>query len=110
MRPALGFGMPSPPPGSEGPWTAEGPKLSALARRWRAEAPDRVWLAGRRPPPERLGEGGFLLRGSPEPAKIIQDWVLEMWGYSIAAAKVGLKHQEFRNFQVEPSPSPSPSP
>lgn len=56
------------PPGSEGPWTAEGPKLSALARRWRAEAPDRVWLAGRRPPPERLGEGGFLLRGSPEPA------------------------------------------
>ena len=24
------------------------------------------------------------------------------WGYSIAAAKVGLKHQEFRNFQVEP--------
>eukprot|EP00908_Phaeocystis_cordata_P011790 Transcript_22745.p1 GENE.Transcript_22745~~Transcript_22745.p1 ORF type:complete len:563 (+),score=217.62 Transcript_22745:349-2037(+) len=29
-------------------------------------------------------------------------WVIEMWGYAIAAAKVGLKHQEFRNFQVEP--------
>lgn len=29
-------------------------------------------------------------------------WVIEMWGYSIASAKVGLSHQEFRNFQVEP--------
>ena len=29
-------------------------------------------------------------------------WVIEMWGYSIAAAKIGLKHQEFADFQVEP--------
>ena len=33
-------------------------------------------------------------------------WVIEMWGYAIAAAKVGLKHQEFRNFQVRPRPAP----
>jgi len=29
-------------------------------------------------------------------------WVIEMWGYAIAAAKIGLKHQEFADFQVEP--------
>ena len=29
-------------------------------------------------------------------------WVIEMWGYAIAAAKVGLIHQEFKDFQVEP--------
>jgi len=29
-------------------------------------------------------------------------WVIEMWGYAIAAAKLGLKHQEFADFQVEP--------
>jgi hypothetical protein len=29
-------------------------------------------------------------------------WVIEMWGYAIAAAAVGLRHQEFRDFQVEP--------
>ena len=29
-------------------------------------------------------------------------WVIEMWGYAIAAAKLGLKHQEFPDFQVEP--------
>ena len=29
-------------------------------------------------------------------------WVIEMWGYAIAAAKIGLKHQEFPDFQVEP--------
>ena len=29
-------------------------------------------------------------------------WVIEMWGYAIAAAAVGLKHQEFKDFQVEP--------
>jgi len=25
-----------------------------------------------------------------------------MWGYSVAAASIGLRHQEFRDFQVEP--------
>ena len=29
-------------------------------------------------------------------------WVIEMWGYAIAAAKIGLIHQEFKDFQVEP--------
>ncbi|KOO22719.1 hypothetical protein Ctob_008304 [Chrysochromulina tobinii] len=26
-------------------------------------------------------------------------WVIEMWGYAIAAAKIGLRHQEFSDFQ-----------
>jgi hypothetical protein len=26
--------------------------------------------------------------------------VIEMWGYAVAAASIGLKHQEFRDFQV----------
>ena len=29
-------------------------------------------------------------------------WVIEMWGYAIAAASIKLKHQEYRDFQVEP--------
>ena len=29
-------------------------------------------------------------------------WVIEMWGYAIAAAKIKLRHQEFPDFQVEP--------
>jgi len=29
-------------------------------------------------------------------------WVIEMWGYSVAAASVGLRHQVFADFQVEP--------
>jgi len=28
-------------------------------------------------------------------------WALEMWGYSIAAASLGIKHDVLRNFQVE---------
>eukprot|EP00966_Prymnesium_polylepis_P005925 135344-Prymnesium_polylepis.1 len=31
-------------------------------------------------------------------------WVIEMWGYSIAAAKIGLRHQEFADFQVAAPP------
>lgn len=27
-------------------------------------------------------------------------WVIEMWGYSVAAASIGLRHQEYRDFQV----------
>ena len=45
----------------------------------------------------------YTLRGSPEPAKIIQDWVLEMWGWSIAAASVGVKHKIVPSFQIEPN-------
>lgn len=29
-------------------------------------------------------------------------WVIEMWGYAIAAASIGLEHQLFADFQVEP--------
>mmetsp|Transcript_28537 Transcript_28537/g.66848 ORF Transcript_28537/g.66848 Transcript_28537/m.66848 type:complete len:586 (-) Transcript_28537:326-2083(-) len=29
-------------------------------------------------------------------------WVIEMWGYAVAAASLSLKHQELRDFQVEP--------
>ena len=28
-------------------------------------------------------------------------WVLEMWGYSIAAAQLGIQHALNRNFQIE---------
>ena len=31
----------------------------------------------------------------------MQGWVQEMWGYSIAAASVGIKHRLVRDFQVE---------
>ena len=31
----------------------------------------------------------------------MQGWVQEMWGYSIAAASLGVKHRLVRNFQVE---------
>ena len=27
------------------------------------------------------------------PARLIQDWVLEMWGWSIAAASMGIRHK-----------------
>ena len=30
-------------------------------------------------------------------------WVLEMWGYSIACARVGVKHYVWQQFQIEPS-------
>jgi len=44
----------------------------------------------------------YTLRGSPEPARIIQDWVLEMWGYSIAAASLGIRHK-VSTLQIEPN-------
>ena len=30
----------------------------------------------------------------------MQGWVQEMWGYSIAAAALGIKHRLVRDFQV----------
>ena len=37
------------------------------------------------------------------PAKMIQDWVLEMWGYAIAAASVGVRHKIVPGYQIEPN-------
>jgi len=44
----------------------------------------------------------YTLRGSPEPARIIQDWVLEMWAYAIAAASIGIRHK-VAVLQIEPN-------
>jgi len=37
------------------------------------------------------------------PARIIQDWVLEMWGYAIAAASLGIRHTIIPSYQIEPN-------
>ena len=42
------------------------------------------------------------LRSNGDAEKVIQGWVQEMWGYSIAAASVGVKHRLVEEFQVEP--------
>jgi len=46
-------------------------------------------------------ETSVSLKTEPE-ADSRLGWVIEMWGYAIAAAKIGLRHQEFADFQVEP--------
>lgn len=43
----------------------------------------------------------YGLRSSDEAERVMQGWVQEMWGYSIAAASLGIKHKLVRNFQVE---------
>ena len=48
-------------------------------------------------------EYSYKLRGDPMPARLIQDWVLEMWGWSIAAASMGIKHKIIPSFQIEPN-------
>ena len=45
----------------------------------------------------------YELRADPMPARLIQDWVLEMWGYSIAAASLGVRHKIIDGFQIEPN-------
>ena len=42
------------------------------------------------------------LRSNGDAEKVIQGWVQEMWGYSIAAASLGIKHKLVKDFQVEP--------
>ena len=42
------------------------------------------------------------LRSNSEAEAVIQGWVQEMWGYSIAAASLGIKHKLVFDFQVEP--------
>ena len=50
----------------DGPWSAEGAKLCALAARWRAGRPEALWLRSLRPPAERLERAGtsMTLRGN----------------------------------------------
>jgi hypothetical protein len=43
------------------------------------------------------------LRSNDKAESVIQGWVQEMWGYSIAAAKHGIVHKELHEFQVEPA-------
>mmetsp|Transcript_5600 Transcript_5600/g.16286 ORF Transcript_5600/g.16286 Transcript_5600/m.16286 type:complete len:444 (-) Transcript_5600:111-1442(-) len=42
------------------------------------------------------------LRSNSEAERVIQGWVQEMWGYSIAAASQGIVHRLVEEFQVEP--------
>jgi hypothetical protein len=46
-------------------------------------------------------ETAVALKTNPT-ADSMLGWVIEMWGYAVAAAKIGLRHQEFADFQVEP--------
>ena len=52
---------------------------------------------------ERWLEYSYILRADPMPKRLIQDWVLEMWGWSIAAASVGVRHKIVPSFQTEPN-------
>jgi len=52
---------------------------------------------------DRWLEYSYKLRGDPMPARIIQDWVLEMWGYAIAAASLGIRHTIIPSYQIEPN-------
>ena len=40
------------------------------------------------------------LRSNGDAEKVIQGWVQEMWGYSIAAASHGIVHSVHRDFQA----------
>lgn len=41
------------------------------------------------------------LRSNADAEAVIQGWVQEMWGYTIAAAKHGVKHTAVKDFQME---------
>ena len=43
------------------------------------------------------------LRSNKEAESVMQGWVQEMWGYSIAAASVGVSHRLVREMQIEAS-------
>ena len=43
------------------------------------------------------------LRSNSEAERVMQGWVQEMWGYSIAAASVGIKHKVLPELQTEAS-------
>jgi len=55
----------------------------------------------RRLTPEWLSLSFALKRD--EEANRVFGWVLEMWGYTIAAARLGIKHYVWEQFQTEPS-------
>ncbi|KAG8458723.1 hypothetical protein KFE25_012921 [Diacronema lutheri] len=42
------------------------------------------------------------LRSNADAEAVIQGWVQEMWGYSIAAAKAAVEHKLVHDFQIEP--------
>ena len=44
------------------------------------------------------------LRSNRDAEAVIQGWVQEMWGYSIAAASLGIKHKLIEEFQAPRSP------
>ena len=41
------------------------------------------------------------LRSNGDAERVMQGWVQEMWGYSIACGSLGIKHRLVNNFQVE---------
>jgi len=41
------------------------------------------------------------LRSNDDAEAVMQGWVQEMWGYSIAAASIGIRHRIVHDFQVE---------
>jgi len=51
---------------------------------------------------KRWAEISYEMRSNTDAERVIQGWVQEMWGYSIAAASLGIRHQLFNDFQVEP--------
>ena len=41
-------------------------------------------------------------------ANAVLGWVLEMWGYVLAAGSLGIKHTVLPNFQIEPGTRATP--
>ncbi|KAL1519432.1 hypothetical protein AB1Y20_022955 [Prymnesium parvum] len=51
----------------------------------------------------RWMEFSLGLRSDKSAERVMQGWVQEMWGYTIAAASLGIKHRLVREMQVEAS-------
>ena len=90
---------------------AKAPELRPLVAKW-AEDPDEVDPCGPSPilihlpqlrklTPEWLALS-FKLKRDEEADKVF-GWVLEMWGYTIAASRLGIRHLVWNDFQTEPS-------
>jgi hypothetical protein len=50
----------------------------------------------------------MALKTDPEAERRL-GWVIEMWGYAVASASIGLRHTLFPDFQVEPGALSSPA-